>query len=124
MKLSIVTTLYNSAPYIQEFHRRASEAALALTSDYEVIFVNDGSPDDSLQVALSLHRSDPHVHIIDLSRNFGHHKALMTGLAHAQGYLVFLIDSDLEEDPKWLLEFHAVRDSQIASVRTIEVAIP
>ena len=116
MKLSIVTTLFNSAPYIQEFHRRASEAALELTSDYELIFVNDGSPDDSLQIAVSLHRSDPHVQIIDLSRNFGHHKAMMTGLAHAQGDLVFLIDSDLEEDPKWLLEFHEVRDRTGADV--------
>ena len=44
--------------------------------------------------------------VIDLSRNFGHHKALMTGLAHARGELVFLIDCDLEEDPEWLSRFH------------------
>ena len=44
--------------------------------------------------------------VIDLSRNFGHHKALMTGLAHARGELVFLIDCDLEEDPAWLPTFH------------------
>jgi putative glycosyltransferase len=105
MKLSIVTTLYKSAPYIREFHRRASEAALEVTSDYEMIFVNDGSPDESLDIVVSLHQSDPHVRIIDLSRNFGHHKALMTGLAHAHGDLVFLIDSDLEEDPQWLRAF-------------------
>ena len=48
---------------------------------------------------------NPHLVVIDLSRNFGHHKAMMTGLAHAQGEQVFLIDSDLEEDPEWLLGF-------------------
>ena len=69
---------------------------------YEIVLVNDGSPDDSLRVALDLHARDPRVRIIDLSRNFGHHKALMTGLAHARGELVFLIDCDLEEDPEWL----------------------
>ena len=115
MKLSIVTTLYNSSRYIREFHRRASEAARQMTSDYELLFVNDGSPDDSLDVVLSL-QADPHVRVIDLSRNFGHHKAMMTGLAHARGDLVFLIDSDLEEDPNWLLEFLAVRDRSGADV--------
>jgi putative glycosyltransferase len=116
MKLSIVTTLFKSSPYIREFHRRASDAALKITSDYELVFVNDGSPDDSLDIVLSLHRADPHVRIIDLSRNFGHHKALMTGLAHAQGDAIFLIDSDLEEDPQWLVEFHEVQDGSGADV--------
>ncbi len=108
VKLSIVTTLYKSSPYVREFHRRVSEAAVAVTSDYEVIFVNDGSPDDSLDIALSLYRDDPRVRVIDLSRNFGHHKAIMTGLARARGDLVFLIDSDLEEEPSWLAQFHDV----------------
>jgi len=56
------------------------------------------------------------VHIIDLSRNFGHHKALMTGLAHARGELVFLIDCDLEEDPAWLSAFHETMNTSGADV--------
>jgi len=108
VKLSIVTTLYNSSSFVREFHRRASAAAAAVTQDYELIFVNDGSADDSLDIALSLHASDAHVRVVDLSRNFGHHKAIMTGLAHASGDLVFLIDSDLEESPEWLANFHDV----------------
>jgi len=108
MKLSIVATLYQSAPYIVEFHRRASETARELVGDdFEIVFVNDGSPDNSLNVAVELGKADPRVVVVDLSRNFGHHKAMMTGLAHAQGQLVFLIDSDLEEEPEWLLPFHA-----------------
>lgn len=105
MKLSIVSTLYRSAPYINEFSRRAGSAAQSITQDYEIILVNDGSPDDSLLLARALARSDKHITVIDLSRNFGHHKAIMTGLSHSKGEFVFLIDSDLEEPPELLQGF-------------------
>jgi len=106
MKLSIVATLYQSAPYINEFHQRASASAAQLAGDdYEIVLVNDGSPDNSLDLAVKLTEQDAHVVVVDLSRNFGHHKAMMTGLAHASGERVFLIDSDLEEEPEWLLTF-------------------
>ncbi len=106
MRLSVVTTLFYSAPYIEEFYRRTRDAAEAITADYEIIFVNDGSPDDSLAVAIALHELDKRVKVIDLSRNFGHHKAIMTGLMHARGEMVFLIDSDLEEEPELLNQFY------------------
>lgn len=106
MKLSIVATLYQSAPYILEFHQRASATAGQLVGeDYEIVLVNDGSPDNSLDIAVKLTEKDSHVVVVDLSRNFGHHKAMMTGLAHAKGDQIFLIDSDLEEEPEWLLSF-------------------
>lgn len=106
MKLSVVATLYQSAPYVQEFCRRAHEAARGLAGDdYEIVLVNDGSPDDSLQLAIQEHEADPHVVVVDLSRNFGHHKAIMAGLAQARGDFIFLLDSDLEEQPEWLAEF-------------------
>lgn len=106
MKLSIVATLYHSAPYIKEFHQRVSAAARELAgNNYELIMVNDGSPDDSLELAVQLARSDDHITVVDLSRNFGHHKAMMAGLSHANGEQIFLIDSDLEEEPEWLLMF-------------------
>ena len=68
------------------------------TEDYEIILVDDGSPDDSLSKAIKLSEKDYHIKIIELSRNSGHHKAIMTGLNHARGDFVFLIDSDLEEE--------------------------
>ena len=105
MKLSIVTTLYKSGAYVEEFHRRASEAAQRITDDYEIVMVDDGSPDNSLDIACALARVDSRVRVVELSRNFGHHKAMMTGLDHARGELCFLIDSDLEEDPALLQEF-------------------
>jgi putative glycosyltransferase len=105
MKLSIVTTLYDSAPYLAEFCARVSAVAVEISHDYEIILVNDGSPDNSLEIAVSLHRKDPRITVVDLSRNFGHHKAMMTGLAQAGGDLVFLLDSDLEEEPELLKTF-------------------
>jgi putative glycosyltransferase len=101
-----VTTLYRSAATIDEFYRRAISAAQSITDDIELVMVNDGSPDESLEIALALHRADPRVVVVDLSRNFGHHKAMMTGLAHATGDRVFLIDCDLEEEPELLTRFH------------------
>jgi putative glycosyltransferase len=106
MDLSIVTTAYYSGPHLQEFYDRSCAAAARLTSNFEIIIVNDGSPDNSLEVALSIFQNDPRVRVIDLSRNFGHHKALMTGLAHSCGELVFLLDSDLEEEPELLETFY------------------
>ncbi len=120
LALSIVTSMYASAPYIREFHARCTAAAQRLTDAYEIIFVNDGSPDESLSLALDLHAQDPHVRVIDLSRNFGHHKALMTGLAHARGDLVFLIDVDLEEDPAWLSTFHDALRGSAAESSSVE----
>ena len=106
MQLSIVTTLYRSATHLDAFYGEMTRQAQRLTPDYELILVNDGSPDESLEVALALHHRDPRVRVIDLSRNFGHHRAMMTGLTHARGELVFLIDCDLEEDPALLVRFH------------------
>ncbi|MCC6992460.1 MAG: glycosyltransferase family 2 protein, partial [Acidobacteria bacterium] len=116
MRLSVVATLYRSSATLAAFHARASAAVAALTADYEIVLVNDGSPDDSLAVARALLDRDPRVRIVDLSRNFGHHKAMMTGLAHARGDLVFLIDADLEEEPELLESFHDTLQRQEADV--------
>jgi putative glycosyltransferase len=106
MMLSIVTTLYKSASYIEEFHRRASEAAkLIAGNDYEIVMVDDGSPDNGIEIALTTAEYDPRLKVVELSRNFGHHTAMMTGLQFAEGDLVFIIDVDLEEEPELLIAF-------------------
>lgn len=105
MKLSIVTTLYKSAPYVEEFYRRVSDEARKITDDYEIIMVDDGSPDDSLKIARMLVDLDSRLRVIELSRNYGHHKAMMTGLEQGSGEYVFLIDVDLEEPPELLNRF-------------------
>jgi putative glycosyltransferase len=116
VNLSIVTTLYRSASFIAEFHSRVSAAAEAITHDYELIFVNDGSPDDSLERVLAIAGNDPHVKVIDLSRNFGHHPAILAGLSHASGERVYLIDVDLEEQPEWLPTFWTTLEASDADV--------
>lgn len=100
--LSVVTTLYRSEAHLEEFYRRMTAAASRVTPDYELILVDDGSPDQSLQVALALCARDARVSVVELSRNFGHHRAMMTGLSRARGDLVFLVDCDLEEQPEWI----------------------
>lgn len=117
MQLSIVATLYKSEHYIDEFYQRASDTASRLFGqDYEILLVNDGSPDCSLDKAITLSKKDKKVKVVNLSRNFGHHKAMMTGLMHAKGDLVFLIDSDLEEQPEWLELFYEKLKSTSADV--------
>jgi putative glycosyltransferase len=105
VRLSIVTTLYRSSETIDEFYRRATAVAERFADSFELVLVNDCSPDNTLQCAIALQRTDPRIVLVDLARNFGQHKAMMTGLAYATGDLVFLIDSDLEEEPELLTRF-------------------
>lgn len=103
MKLSIVSTLFLSEKSLKEFYERTKQVAKDFAGDdHEIILVNDGSPDKSLSLALELVKKDKNLKLIDLSRNFGHYKAMMTGLGYAQGDKIFLLDSDLEEDPEYL----------------------
>ena len=106
IKLSIVTTLFYSSPYIIEFYQKISSVAKKITDDYEIIFVNDGSPDNSLEIVLDLYKKDTRIKIIDLSRNFGHHYAISAGLSYSSGNYVFLIDCDLEVSPLILFDFY------------------
>jgi putative glycosyltransferase len=108
--------MYCSAPHLVEFYERVSASARSITDDYELVLVNDGSPDNSLAIALSLCQADGHVKVIDLSRNFGHHPAITSGLEHATGDWVFLIDCDLEESPELLHTFRKLQDSSNADV--------
>ncbi|HXT16727.1 MAG TPA: glycosyltransferase family 2 protein [Gemmatimonadaceae bacterium] len=103
--LSIVTTVYNSADTLESFYERMSKSAASITADFEIVIVDDGSPDDSLAMARGLAARDPRVVVVELSRNFGHHKALMTGLDFARGEICLFIDSDLEEPPELLPTF-------------------
>lgn len=116
VELSVVTTMYRSATFMEEFHRRVCAAAEQITPSFEIILVNDGSPDSSLEVAVDLFRRDPRVRVVDLSRNFGHHKAMMTGLMQARGRLVFLIDCDLEVAPESLGQFYERLQAEDADV--------
>jgi putative glycosyltransferase len=114
--LSIVSTLYRSESCVEQFCRRAANAARALGRSFEIVLVNDGSPDRSLAIALQLQKEMPELVVIDFSRNFGHHPAILAGLSEARGDEVFLIDSDLEEEPEWLQAFEDKMRAEHADV--------
>jgi putative glycosyltransferase len=105
MKLSIVTTLYKSSPFIEDFVSRVLAASAKITDNVELVIVDDGSPDDALDKILKLKQTHKNIKVIRLSRNFGHHEAILTGLQHADGDYTFLMDCDLEEAPEDLARF-------------------
>jgi len=109
MKISVVAPLYKSAPYIEELHRRCVDTIRSIgeSFEHEIIFVNDGSPDEGVAVAKRVAMRDPAVVVVDLARNFGQHRAIMVGLGTATGDLVFVLDSDLEDEPEWIARFYA-----------------
>ena len=102
-RLSIVTTLYRSREFVEPFYLEACRVAGALDLPFEIVFVNDGSPDDSLDIACAIQERDSRVKLVDLSRNFGHHRALMTAFAFASGDLIYVTDVDLEEPMDFLV---------------------
>lgn len=103
-QLSIVTSTYRSEGTIEAFLQRVLTVAPSLADCVELVVVDDGSPDRSAEIVRSFADRDSRIVLVQLSRNFGHHRALITGLEHAQGDVVYLIDSDLEEEPEHLTD--------------------
>ncbi len=115
--LSIVSTMYLSRTFLPDFLTGCVQAAADLgVDDYEIVLVNDGSQDDSLEYALLRREDLPSLVVVDLSRNFGHHHAMHAGLRVARGELVFLIDCDLEVSPSVLTKFYLHRRKTEADV--------
>jgi putative glycosyltransferase len=105
MILSVVSTLYKSKQFLDTFLLEILNSINRLNiDDFEILFVNDGSPDDSLEFLIRKKNEIPQIKIIDLSRNFGHHYAMQMGLQYSKGEFVFLIDNDLEIPPSFLIE--------------------
>lgn len=103
--LSVVVPAYNESPVLGEFHRRMSEVMQATGLAYEIIYVDDGSTDDTAVVLNDLRDQDPTVAVIELSRNFGKEVALSAGLDHAAGDAVIIIDADLQDPPELVHDF-------------------
>jgi dolichol-phosphate mannosyltransferase len=105
MRLSVVIPCFNEAPNIDEIHRRLDELTSDIDGELEILFVDDGSRDDTLDRLKALARHDPRVHVISLSRNFGHQAALSAGMDHATGDAVVAMDADLQHPPRLILSF-------------------
>ena len=100
VSLSVVVPVYNERPVLRELYERLTSVLAAHGDDYEVILVNDGSRDGTVELARELCRQDGKVKMIGLSRNFGHQVALTAGLDAASGRAVVTIDSDLQDPPE------------------------
>jgi putative glycosyltransferase len=104
-EITIVSTMYRSRPYLEQFLSECLQALAEIKCDqFEILLVNDGSPDDSLAYSLERRKDIPQLVVLDLSRNFGHHHAIQAGLQHAAGNFIILIDCDLEVSPFVLIE--------------------
>ena len=98
-KLSIVASVYNEEPSLDAFYKAVSEAAGGTPLEYELIFVNDGSIDDSYNIIEGYSQSDSHVKVVSFSRNFGHEAAMIAGIDHATGDFIICMDSDMQHPP-------------------------
>lgn len=98
--ISIVVPMYFEEEVAEECYRRLTLAAVENNLKYELIFVNDGSTDRTLEILERLARKDKHVKIISFSRNFGHQIAVTAGINRAKGDAVVVIDADLQDPPE------------------------
>ncbi len=107
--LSVVAPFYFSTLTIAEFYKRLKAVMVSLDGelDHELVLVNDGSTDETLTMLRDLAARDPHVRVVDLSRNFGHQIAITAGIDRARGDAVVVIDDDLQDPPEVILEMIA-----------------
>jgi glycosyltransferase involved in cell wall biosynthesis len=105
--ISVVVPAYNEAAVLEESHNRLSAAIDGMAYDFEIIYVNDGSSDDTAGIIHGLRSRDPRVGLVNLSRNFGKEVALTAGLEHASGDAVVVIDADLQDPPELIPELVA-----------------
>ncbi|SFC01064.1 dolichol-phosphate mannosyltransferase [Flexibacter flexilis DSM 6793] len=111
MQLSIIIPIYNEEANIVTLHRRLDALVKTMKlSEYEFIFINDGSRDRSIQLVKGLAETDKAIKYIDFSRNFGHQIAVTAGLDHAKGNRIAIIDADLQDPPELIIEMFAKMD--------------
>jgi polyisoprenyl-phosphate glycosyltransferase len=103
--ISYVLPVYNESEGIQKFYQELKKTTDAVTKyNYEFVFINDGSRDNSREILSQLHQQDNRIRIIDFARNFGHQMAITAGLDYAHGDAVIIMDTDLQDPPRVSLE--------------------
>lgn len=107
MKISVVSPVYYGRLTVRKLVQRVAEAVSPITPHWEVILVDDRSPDDSWSEIADLAAEDPHVVGIRLSRNYGQHYAISAGIEHATGDWVVVMDCDLQDRPEEIPALYA-----------------
>jgi polyisoprenyl-phosphate glycosyltransferase len=102
--ISVIVPIYNEEQIILELYNRIQKTVSQVSKNYELIFVNDGSKDNSLMELLKLAEQDPRVFYINFSRNFGHQIAVTAGLDASKGKAVVIIDGDLQDPPELIVD--------------------
>ncbi len=102
--ISVVVPIFNEEENLPELRRRVSAALDATGRPWELVLVNDGSRDRSLEMIRQYHTEDPRIKLVNLSRNFGHQPAITAGVHHATGDCVVLIDGDMQDPPEVITE--------------------
>jgi undecaprenyl-phosphate 4-deoxy-4-formamido-L-arabinose transferase len=110
-ELSVVVTLYNEAPTLDELYRRTADALDGLGRPYELLFVDDGSSDGTFAALERIHEGDPRVRAVRFKRNFGQHPAMHAGLARARGPILVTMDGDLQNPPEDIAKLVAAIDA-------------
>ena len=104
--ISIVIPSYNEYENIKEIYKRTSEVIKKLNlKKYEILFVDNGSTDDSLKLLKEINSKDKSVKIISLSRNFGYQSAIAVGLKYSESEYVCVMDGDLQDPPEIIIKF-------------------
>ena len=106
--LSLVIPVFNEEKLIDELVNRTLTALDSFITEYEILFVDDGSTDDSLEKLLSWQKKERRIKILSLSKNFGHQAAFTAGLEHAKGEVVAMMDGDLQDPPELLSEMYSM----------------
>nr|WP_079427513.1 glycosyltransferase family 2 protein [Clostridium oryzae] len=101
---SIIVPLYNEAAVLSATYTRIKEVMDSTKENYEIIFVNDGSEDNTRNIAEAICKIDIKIKLLNFSRNFGHQAAITAGMAHSKGSAVVVIDADLQDPPEVILE--------------------
>lgn len=101
-KLSVVVSCYNEELALRQFYAETSKVLKSLSWDYELIFVNDGSQDGSIEILKELAYGDEKVKVVDFSRNFGHEAAMIAGMDYSSGDGIVCMDADLQHPPECL----------------------
>lgn len=104
-RISIVVPCYRDEPNIRELYRRVRKTMEATSYDWEVVYVNDGSPDNSHLILSELTATEPNLTVVTLSRNFGVMSAFHAGMNEASGDAVVIMDGDLQDPPEVIPEF-------------------
>ncbi len=99
MDVSVIIPVFNEQDNLERLHDEIKTGLKSLSGEYEIIFVDDGSRDVSMEVLLRLRDSDPHVKVISFRKNFGQTAAISAGFDHARGDVVVTMDADLQNDP-------------------------